>query len=49
MTELSTNSALSRFGENLGRVLKDKLWCVLKKLGLREWLVKIVQSMYRSI
>ena len=30
------------------RVLRDAMWWALKKLGVEEWSVKIVQSMYRK-
>ena len=29
------------------RVPRDAIWWALKKLGIEEWLVKTVQSMYR--
>ena len=28
---------------------KDDVWWALKKLGIEEWLVKIVQSMYLNV
>ena len=31
------------------RVPGDAIWWALKKLGIEEWLVKIVQSMYRKV
>ena len=31
------------------RVSRDVIWWVLRRLGVGEWLVKIVQSMYRKV
>ena len=30
------------------RVRRDVVWRTLRKLGVEEWLVKVVQSMYRN-
>ena len=36
------------FGEAYDQVLWDVVWWALNKLDLEEWLIKILQSVYRN-